>query len=87
MYKLFNIIFFLLILIFFFSTYKYYASNHNLEVKDFNRNNINQIINNKISELPLLTNDTNNVILFNDSITSQTESDKPRSFWNLLNSK
>ena len=56
-------------------------------MKDFNRNNINQIINNKISELPLLTNDTNNVILFNDSITSQTESDKPRSFWNLLKSK
>ena len=56
-------------------------------MKDFNRNNNNQIINNKISELPLLTNDTNNVILFNDSITSQTESDKPRSFWNLLKSK
>ena len=87
MHKLLNIFFLLLILSFFFSAYKYYSSNKNLTLKVYNRNNINQIINNKISELPLLTNNTNNVILFNDSISSQTEGDKPRSFWNLLKSK
>jgi hypothetical protein len=87
MHRLLNIFFILLILLFFFSAYKYYSSNKNLKLKDFNRNNINQIINNKISELPLLSNDTNNVIFFNNSISSQTENDKPRSFWKLFKSK
>ena len=41
-------------------------------------------INNKISDLPILGNDTNNVIKFNDGYTNIPESDKPRSFWNLL---
>ena len=56
MNKIFNILFFLLILIFFFYTYKYYSSNKNLKVKHYNRKNINQIINNKITDLPVLLN-------------------------------
>ena len=51
------------------------------------RNNIDQIIKDKISDLPILTNDTNNVILFNDSFTDEMENNKPRSFWDLLKSK
>jgi hypothetical protein len=87
MNKILTIFFFLLILIFFFYTYKYYSSNNNLKEKYHNRKNINQIINNKITDLPILINDTNNIIEFNNSITEDTHNKKPRSFWNLLKSK
>ena len=87
MNKIFNILFFLLILIFFFYTYKYYSSNKNLKEKHYNRKNINQIINNKITDLPVLLNDTDNIIEFNNSINEDKYNNKPRSFWNLLKSK
>ena len=78
-------IFFLILIIFFFgSTYKYYSSNKNINNKEFNRNNIEQILNDKISNLPILKNDTDNVIEFNDGFSNEIKNDKPRSFWNLL---
>ena len=78
-----NIFFLLLILIFFLSTYRFYSSKNNIEAKNFNRNNINNIINTKISNLPTLRNDTNNVIEFNDGFSNKIKNDK-KSFWNLL---
>ena len=62
MNKIFDIFFGILILIFFFNIYTFYSSNKNLESKEFNRSNIDQIINKKISNLPILKNDTGNVI-------------------------
>ena len=87
MSKIFNFFLIILILIFFFNIYSFYSSNKNLESKKFNRNNIDQIINKKISNLPILKNDTNNVIEFNDGFSNEIKSDKPRSFWNLLKFK
>ena len=87
MSKMFNILLGILILIFFFNIYIFYSSNKNLESKRFNRNNIDQIINSKISNLPILKNDTDNVIKFNDGFSSEIENDKPRSFWKLLKFK
>ena len=84
MKKVFNIFLGILILFFFFSIYSFYSSNKNLESKEFNRNNIDQIINKKISNLPILKNDTNNVIEFSDVLSNEIKKDKPRSFWNLL---
>ncbi len=84
MNKIINIFFFVIILIFFYSTYRYYSSNQNIEVKNFNRDNIDEIINSKISNLPVLVDDTNNVIEFNDGFSNEIKNDKPRSFWNLL---
>ena len=84
MYKTVNIIFFLLVLFFFWNVYIYYSSTINIKIKEFNRNNIDQIINKKISNLPILKNDTNNVMEFNNSISGDIINDKPRSFWNLL---
>ena len=85
--KIFNIFLVILTLIFFFNIYSFYSSNKNLESKEFNRSNINQIINTKISNLPILKNDTDDVIEFNDGFSGKVENDKPRSFWNLLKSK
>ena len=82
-----NIFLFIIILIFFLSTYNFYSSNINLDAKEFNRLNINKIIDTKITNLPTLNNDTNNVIEFNDGYSNEIKNDKPRSFWNLLKSQ
>ena len=87
MAKVINIFFLFLILAFFTTTYKYYSSKKNIEAKYFNRDNIDKIINAKISNLPILKNDTNNVIRFNDGFSNEINNDKPRSFWNLLKSE
>ena len=74
-------------MIFFFNIYSFYSSNKNLDSKEFNRKNIDQIINTKISNLPILKDDTNNVIEFNDGFSNEIKNNKPRSFWNLLRFK
>tara|TARA_B100001063_G_C16374922_1_gene362550 strand:+ start:21 stop:284 length:264 start_codon:yes stop_codon:yes gene_type:complete len=84
MTKVINFLFLLLVLIFFSLTYRYYSSNKNIEAKDFNRNNIDEIINTKVFNLPVLNNDTSNVIEFNDGYTKEIKNEKPRGFWNLL---
>ena len=76
-----------MILFFFINIYNFYSFNKNIETKEFNRNNIDQIINKKISNLPILKNDTDNVIEFNDGFSNEIQNDKPRSFWNLLKFK
>ena len=84
MKKFINIFFLFLVFIFFFSTYKFYSSKNNIEAKNFNRNNINDIINTKISNLPILKNDTNSVIEFNNGFNEEIKNDKKGNFWNLL---
>ena len=66
--------------------FKYYFSNKNMQEKNYNRQNIDEIIKEKISDLPVLLNDTNNVIEFNNSI-EENINEKKRSFWNLLKNR
>jgi len=87
MQKIISIFFLILVIIFFGSTFKYYSSTKNIKNKEFNRINIDQILNDKISNLPILKNDTDNVIEFNDGFSNEIKNDKPRSFWNLLKSQ
>ena len=87
MQKILSIFFLILVIIFYGSTFKYYSSNKNIKNKEFNRNNIDQILNDKISNLPILKNDTDNVIEFNDGFSNEIKNDKSRSFWNLLKSQ
>ena len=87
MNKVINILFIAVILSFFMVTYKYYSSSQNIEKKNYNRNNIDEIINTKTSNLPILENDTKNVIEFNDGFSNDIKNNKPRSFWNLLKAK
>jgi len=84
MIKISNIVMFLLIIIFILSIYNYYSSNKNVDAKDYNRKNIDQIVKDKIFNLPVLKNDTDNVIEFNNSLKNDIEEDKKRSFWELL---
>ena len=84
MHKILNILMLLAIICFIFTIYKYYTSNININIKHYNRSNIDEILKNKITNLPILANDTNNIIEFNNSIENKTNDKKKRSFWNLL---
>ena len=75
------------IIFFIFSIFKYYFSNMNVNNKSFNRLNIDQILQEKIKDLPILVNDTNNVIEFNNSINEEINDEKKRKFWDLLKIK
>ena len=87
MNKSINIFMILLNGIFILSIFKYYSSNKNLDSKNFNRSNIDQILKSKINNLPILTNDTDNIIEFNNSIEEGINQEKNRNFWNLLKIK
>ena len=87
MNKILNILFTFLIILFILSIFNYYISSKNIDFKDFNRSNIDQILKEKISNLPILTNDTNNVIEFNDLFVNEKDDEKKRSFWDLLKIK
>ena len=84
MIKAFNIFMVFVIFIFILSISNYYFSKKNINSKNFNRTNIDQILKEKITDLPILFNDTNNVIEFNNSIESETDIKKKRSFWDLI---
>ena len=87
MYKAFNILMLLIILFFIFNVFKYYSSNKNIENTNFNRTNIDEILRKKIADLPVLKNDTDRVIFYNDQFSEEIQNENPRSFWNLLKNK
>ena len=87
MNKISNILMFILIIIFILSIFKYYLSDQNIVIKKTNRTNMDEILKQKIVDLPVLSNDTNNVIEFNDSFENEINENKKRSFWELLKSK
>ena len=78
---------FLFVIFFIFTISKYYFSNKNVDLKKNNRSNIDQILKEKINNLPVLTNDTNDVIVFNDSLRENESYEKKRSFWDLYKNK
>ncbi len=84
MYRIVNFFLFGLIILFFLSIFKYYSSNKNIKSININRSNIEAIIRTKSSNLPVLKDDTSNVIEFNSSYSDEIKDNKPRSFWNLF---
>ena len=87
MSKFLNTFMFLLIILFIVIIYKHYSSNKNISIKDYNRSNIDKILKEKIKDLPILVNDTNNVIKFNNSLNNGITEEKKRSFWDLLKTR
>ena len=74
----------LLVALFIITISKYYFSNKNLDSKSYNRSNIDEILKEKISDLKVLENDTNNIIEFNNSLGGEINKEKKRNFWDLL---
>ena len=87
MLKIINILMSLLVIFFIYKVLSFYSSNKNISLQNYNRSNIDLILKEKINNLPILTNDTSNIIEFNDSFDEEFNSDKKRSFWELLNKK
>ena len=87
MYKILNTLMILIIIIFTFTIYKYYSSNKNIKNRDYIRLNIDEILKEKLNNLPVLSNDTNDVIEFNNSFENEINNEKKRSFWDLLKNK
>ena len=86
MNKIINLFMLLLVAIFIITISKYYFSNKNLDSKSYNRSNIDEILKEKIADLKVLENDTNNIIEFNNSL-EDTTNEKKRSFWELIKDK
>ena len=84
MIRVLNLIMFLFIIFFILIISKYYFSNKNINSKKNNLSNIDQILKEKISDLPVLLNDTNDVIIFNDTLRENESYEKKRSFWDLF---
>ena len=87
MFRILNVIMFGIIVFYVFFIYKYYSSITNINNRIHNRSNINEILKDKITDLPVLTNDTNNIIEFNNSLENESAKDKKRSFWDLIKQK
>ena len=66
--KILNTIMIIIVFSFIISILKYYSSSKNMDEKNYNRLNIDKILKEKISDLPILLNDTSDVIEFNNSI-------------------
>ena len=87
MYKIINLFILIIFFIFFINIFNYYFSNKNIKNINLNRANIEEIIKKKISNIPILDDNTNNIIEFNDSFSLNKENNQKRSFWNLLKIK
>ncbi len=87
MYKIVNFIFFIFVILFFVSIFKFYFSNKNIQLINANRLNSKNIIKSKTLDIPILKNDTQNIIEFNSSFSEEIKNDKPRNFWNLFKTK
>ena len=74
MYKILNFFFAIIVFIFLFNIFNYYSSNKN--IKNINLNRLKDII--------ILENDTNNIIEHNMDFNEEIKSNKTRSFWNLI---
>ena len=87
MNKIINLLVIILIFLFFFNIFNYYSSNQNIKNINLKRSNIQKILKDKTSNLPVLENDTKNVIEFNSSFSEEIQNNEQRNFWNLLKIK
>ncbi len=82
-----NLLLIFIIFFFFLNIINYYFSEKNIKKTNLNRININEILKNKSSSLPIIESDTENIIEFNSSFPEEIKKNKTRNFWNLLEIK
>ncbi len=87
MIKFLKLISFFLFILFFFYVFNYYLSNKNIKNITYNRSNIEELLKQKSTNLPILSNDTKDVIEFNSGFSNEIQKSEPRKFWNLLKLK
>ncbi len=84
MYKIINLVIIILIFFFFYKVFSYYSSNINVKSINSNRSNVEELLKTKQKDLPVLSNNTSNVIEFNSTFNEKIKDNKKRSFWDLL---
>ena len=84
MNKIIRFVIFFIVLSFFGFSLNYYVSDKNINTVKNNRENLESKILLNTSVLPLLPNDTNDVIEFNSGFDNSDKQNFKRSFWELF---
>ncbi len=84
MSNLIRFVFAIIVLSFFIFSFNYYVSDTNINIVKNNRENLDSKLLESTSVLPLLPNDTNNVIEFNSGFENSNKQKFKRSFWELF---
>ena len=84
MNKIISFVVVIMVLSFFGFSFNYYISDKNINTVKNNRENLESKILESTSILPLLPNDTNNVIEFNSGFEDSNKQNFKRSFWELF---
>ncbi len=84
MNKIISFVVVIVVLSFFGFSFNYYISDRNINTVKNNRENLESKILESTSALPLLPNDTNNVIEFNSGFENSNKQNFKRSFWELF---
>ena len=79
-----NFFLFIIVVLFFFIIFRHYTSNQNFNNISFYKTNFKEIFKKEIVNLPVLEDDTNNVIEYNTGYNEEIKNEKSRSFWQLL---
>ena len=82
--KIIFLIILVLIVLFFIFIFFEYVSDRNKILINKNRINIFTSLSSKIENLPILENDTNNIIEYNIPVNNNNNKKLKRSFWKLL---
>ena len=82
--KIIRFVIIIIVLSFFGFSFNYYISDRNINTVKNNRENLESKILESTSALPLLPNDTNNVIEFNSGFEDSNKQNFKRSFWELF---
>ena len=83
MKKFFKLVLSLYLILFIYLIISYYFSEENAVLINQNRENHN-ISQQNLYKLPILRNDTDNVIVFIDNFSSENLKKKKRNFWDLI---
>ena len=83
MIRAFNIIIVILLTIFFYKVFSFYNSLNNKNLITKNRENIDNLIESKIKDIPFFKNDTNDVIEFNSGYNHNDDKSNKK-FWYLF---
>ena len=82
--KLLKITYTIILILFIFFVFKNYFSETNKKVINKNRSNLDNSLSRNLSDLPVLKNDTNNIIEYNSNFNPNNDIKKKRNFWQLL---
>tara|TARA_A100001015_G_scaffold279659_1_gene341057 strand:- start:550 stop:810 length:261 start_codon:yes stop_codon:yes gene_type:complete len=82
--NIFKLLILTIIFLFFFIIFNYYLSDKNKNLVINNRSNMNKNMLKNISDLPVLYNDTNDVIEFSSGLDNSNKQNFKRNFWDLF---